>query len=417
MKYLKHLCVSACLLATVACAQTNDAAPNRLVGGDISLLPSYEEKGVSFLTQGGQTIDDLVTYLASDEVGWNAIRLRLFVDPVNASATDKGEGVWQSLDYITPLAQRVKAAGLQLMIDFHYSDSWADPGKQHKPKAWESLTDEALVTTLYDYTRDALQHLADNGAAPDYIQIGNEISFGMLWETAHVDAYHDKNWTIFAQLLNSGAKACREVCPDARIIIHTEQAGNTTTTVNYYKKLDDYGVDYDIIGLSYYPFWHKSLSQLSTTLNALGESFPERKVQIVETAYYYQYAPSSGYDAESAPWPSTREGQKAYADAIVAELNKHANVNGLYWWFPEENGYRNSVLDSWINRGLFDNNTGRALPALYSLKAFAQTTGVSGLAADRQPGDDLPAYNLAGQRVEKQHYKGILVSGKAYLQK
>ena len=391
----------------MACAQTQPQ-PTRLVGGDISLLPSYEQAAVKYLTQDGKTIDDLVSYLASEEVGWNAIRLRLFVEPANASAKDKGEGVWQSLDYITPLARRVKAAGMQLLIDFHYSDSWADPGKQTKPLAWQSLNDEQLPQTLYDYTHDALKHLADNDATPDYIQIGNEISFGMLWETARVDAYHDTNWTSLAALLNAGAKACREVCPQARLIIHTEQAGNETTTVNYYRLLDKYSVDYDIIGLSYYPFWHKSLSQLATTLNTLAQEFPQRKVQIVETAYYYQYPPSSGYDAQSAPWPATSEGQKDYAEALVAELSKHDNIEALYWWNPEENGHQNSVLKDWINRGLFDNNTGRALPALYVLKAFIATTAIHHTATPDLSATTTP-YNLAGQRLTREPAKGVYI--------
>ena len=377
-----------------AVAQT----PSRLVGGDMSLLPSYEAASVKYFTQSGTRIDDLLSYVASPEVGWNAVRVRLFVEPSNASDEDKKQGVYQNLDYVTALGKRIKEAGMQFLLDFHYSDSWADPAKQTKPSAWSSMSVEQLNNIMYSYTKDCLQHLVNSQATPDYIQIGNEISYGMLWQTGRVHANNTDRWDVFAGFLNQGAKACREVCPDARIIIHTERAGDHSYALNYYAKLDKYNVDYDIIGLSYYPFWHKSLSQLSTTLNTLEKNFPDREVQIVETAYYYQYKPSSGYDSESAPWAVSPSGQKAYVDALVAELEKHANVTGLYWWCPEENGYQNSVLGSWINRGLFNNSNGRALPALYALKKYLGTSGIA-----LQPSSEAqlpkPRYNIVGQRI------------------
>ena len=256
---------------------------------------------------------------------------------------------------------------------------------------------EELNDVMYSYTKECLQHLVSNQATPDYIQIGNEISYGMLWQTGRVHANNTDRWDVFAGFLNQGAKACREVCPKARIIIHIERAGNHSYTLNYYTKLDKYNVDYDIIGLSYYPFWHKGLDQLSTTLNTLEKNFPNREVQIVETAYYYQYKPSSGYDSESAPWAVTPAGQKEYVDALIAELEKHSNVTGLYWWFPEENGYQNSVIGSWVNRGLFNNGNGRALPALYALKNFLGTSGIDQPTTDTWRTGGV-SYNLVGQR-------------------
>ena len=387
-------------LTTASVAQN----PSRLVGGDMSLLPSYEAASVKYFTQSGTRINDVLAYVASSEVGWNAIRVRLFVDPAKASDKDKKQGVCQDLDYVTALGKRIKEAGLQFLLDFHYSDSWADPAKQNKPSAWSSMSVEQLNDVMYSYTKECLQHLVSNQATPDYIQIGNEISYGMLWQTGRVHANNTDRWDTFAGFLNQGAKACREVCPKARIIIHVERAGDHNYTLNYYTKLDKYNVDYDIIGLSYYPFWHKALSQLSTTLNTLEKNFPNREVQIVETAYYYQYKPSTDYDSTSAPWAVTPAGQKEYVDALIAELEKHSNVTGLYWWFPEENGYQNSVIGSWVNRGLFNNSNGRALPALYALKNFLGTSGID------QPTTDTSlwgrtegaSYNLAGQRIDEQ---------------
>ena len=136
-------------------------------------------------------------------------------------------------------------------------------------------------------------------------------------------------------------------------------------------------LDYDVIGLSYYPFWHNSLSVLSQSLDMLASSFPDKKVQIVETAYYYQWQPKVGggidYDF-SSKWPVSPQGQEAFAKDLIAELKKHGNVNALYWWFPEENGNGpdNRVLSYWVNRGLWDDNTHKALPALFVLKDFVK---------------------------------------------
>jgi len=393
---MKRIITSLLLLTALTTASVAQN-PSRLVGGDMSLLPSYEAASVKYFTQSGTRINDVLTYVASSEVGWNAIRVRLFVDPAKASDEDKKQGVCQDLDYVTALGKRIKEAGLQFLLDFHYSDSWADPSKQNKPSAWSSMSVEELNDVMYSYTKECLQHLVSNQATPDYIQIGNEISYGMLWQTGRVHANNTDRWDVFAGFLNQGAKACREVCPKARIIIHIERAGNHSYTLNYYTKLDKYNVDYDIIGLSYYPFWHKGLDQLSTTLNTLEKSFPNREVQIVETAYYYQYKPSTGYDSESAPWAVTPAGQKEYVDALIAELEKHSNVTGLYWWFPEENGYQNSVIGSWVNRGLFNNGNGRALPALYALKNFLGTSGIDQPTTDTWRTGGV-SYNLVGQR-------------------
>ena len=393
---MKRIITSLLLLTALTTASVAQN-PSRLVGGDMSLLPSYEAASVKYFTQSGTRINDVLTYVASSEVGWNAIRVRLFVDPAKASDEDKKQGVCQDLDYVTALGKRIKEAGLQFLLDFHYSDSWADPSKQNKPSAWSSMSVEELNDVMYSYTKECLQHLVSNQATPDYIQIGNEISYGMLWQTGRVHANNTDRWDVFAGFLNQGAKACREVCPKARIIIHIERAGNHSYTLNYYTKLDKYNVDYDIIGLSYYPFWHKGLDQLSTTLNTLEKNFPNREVQIVETAYYYQYKPSTGYDSESAPWAVTPAGQKEYVDALIAELEKHSNVTGLYWWFPEENGYQNSVIGSWVNRGLFNNGNRRALPALYALKNFLGTSGIDQPTTDTWRTGGV-SYNLVGQR-------------------
>ena len=357
--------------------------PAYFAGGDIAVLQSYEDKGVTYYDDKGAKIDDVLKYMKSEAVGWNAARVRLFVNPVRKDPDGGTDAqVCQDLDYVVRLCKRIKDAGFALLLDFHYSDTWADPSNQWIPKEWASLSEEQLRKKVYDYTKDCLEVLKMNGASPDFIQPGNEISYGMLW-SATVDRNSqtnrcyagspEANWTRFKALLSEATKACREVCPRAKIVLHSERSGQRGVLKDYLTRLSD--VDYDIIGLSYYPFWHNDLQTLAQTLNTLQTSFPDKKVQVVETAYYYQWQPKAGqgitYDFSST-WPVSPEGQAAYARALITELKKHTNVNALFWWFPEENGNgpNSSVLTNWVNRGLWDDNTHKALPGLYVLKEF-----------------------------------------------
>ena len=349
------------------------------LGGDISVLQSYEENKVPYYDQQGNLIPDVLKYMKGEQVGWNAQRVRLFVDPQQKNPDGSRDAqVCQNLDYVVRLCKRIKQEGFALLLDFHYSDTWADPANQWIPQEWEGLSEIELQAKVYQYTKECLQRLVDEGATPDFVQPGNEISYGMLWST-----YANRNdrsnrcfynssqesWNRFVNLLGQATKAIREVCPDAGIVLHTERSGNLDSLKDIYGRLSK--VDYDIIGLSYYPFWHGSLETLSKSLDGLAEEFPDKQVHMVEVAYHYQWPPQSEFDFSST-WPITPEGQAAYTRDLVKELKKHDNVTGLYWWFPEENGNgpNSEVLTNWVNRGLWDNESHRALPALYELKAF-----------------------------------------------
>lgn len=412
------------LFIVPACAQQP-----MYVGGDISVLQSYEDNSVAYYDLQGQRITDVVQYMKSEAVGWNAARVRLFVNP-NRKSPDGGTDaqVCQDLDYVVRFCKRLKSEGFAILLDFHYSDTWADPSNQWIPAAWASLNESQLRERVYEYTKECLTRLVEEGAAPDFIQPGNEISYGMLWSasvnrTSRTNrCYSDSpeaNWTRFIALLNQASRACREVCPDAKIMIHSERSGDANALKLFYTKLA--AVDYDIIGLSYYPFWHKSLSVLAQSLNMLAQSFPGKPVQIVETAYYYQWQPAVGngitYDFSST-WAVSPEGQAAFTRDLVKELKKHANVNGLYWWFPEENGNgpNSAVLTGWINRGLWNNSTHRAMPALYELKAFAEGANSIGLLNDKQSKDNetVVRYDLQGRRLSTPH-RGIAIEQRGAL--
>lgn len=349
---------------------TNMTAQQRLLGGDISMLTKYEQAGTIYRDAKGKKMKALKLF---KKAGWNAMRLRLFVDPSQASGEHKDEGVCQDIDYVKQLGKRIKKAGFQLMLDFHYSDTWADPGKQFTPASWQGASAETLADSVYQYTKRSLLAMKHAGAEPDLIQVGNEISFGMLWPTAKTLPTEDTNWQEFIAMLKQGCKACREICPKAKIIIHTEQAGKWDNTKAFYDRLTTANLDYDIIGLSYYPMWHDRIPVLHNTLDNLAQRYPGKQVMIVEAAAYYSHKNdkwAKSADEFSEFYPISVEGQTTFTRNLVQELSKHPQVTGLFWWFPEENESGNTQIKSWLNRGLFDNETGKALPSIDEMKKF-----------------------------------------------
>lgn len=406
------------LLTTVFLTVTMTiSAQQRYVGGDISLLPTYEANGAWWNDADNQHITDMLQYLKSQ--GFTSLRVRLFVDPSKAHQAHKMQGVRQDLAYVKALGQRIKAAGFTFLLDFHYSDSWADPSKQFTPDTWLSLTDEQLYQKIYDYTRDCLQQLVATGATPDFIQTGNEISYGMLWgkgvktedtydasagkgevkysnndasyKLCYYDDRHEANWQRFIKLLKQAGKACREVCPEAKIILHSERVPRPANIGNFMQRMQEGGVDYDILGLSYYPYTHGSLTQLGLALNQTANY--DKDVMIVETGYYYAWEPSDVESSQKATWPITPAGQAAYVRDLVAYLKDKPRVIGLYWWSVEntENGIddwdNKRVTDGWVNYSLFNDKDdkvwgyGKVMPAMAELKAFAEgsSTGIVGV--------------------------------------
>ena len=388
----------------------NIHADDKYVGGDISLLPSYVSHGAHYYDTNGNAISSPLAYFG--EQGMNAMRVRLFVNPANASATHQGEGVCQDLDYVKTLGKQIKDAGMALMLDFHYSDTWADPAKQWTPKEWLSLSDNDLYEQIYNYTKAVLEEMKAAGATPDFIQTGNEISYGMLWGAENTSSpkkcyvNNESNWPRFTTLLKKAASACREVCPQARIIIHTERVAQGNVLKQFYNKMKSYDVDYDIIGLSYYPYYHGTLQTLNSVLTDMENSFPEKKIMIVETGYFHHWQPSNvSYDL-SGTYPISAEGQKAFAEALINILNDHAHVCGLFWWMMEanENGldwYTQRVTEGWYNAGLFDNETGKAMPAITILKNFLKEgAGIHNIPSDNNRPATL--YTIDGRSIGHQ---------------
>ena len=399
-------------LAFVSC-MTLAATAQKYVGGDLSVLLKYEEQKATYLDKDGKAIADVLAF--GKEQGWNTVRMRLFADP----SKDTDKNVCQDIEYVKSLGKRIKAAGLYFMLDFHYSDTWADPEHQTMPLEWGMINTPAFEY-IYTYTKTNLEALVTAAATPDFIQIGNEISFGMLWDGCKVSAnsnwtaYEDTNWDHFSTALKNASKACREMCPEAKIVIHTEQcANNPTLDVAFFKRIQQYDIDYDIIGTSYYPYFKGPLANLDKGLSELEKNFPDKQIQLVETGYPSKWeVKGSTYDYTKT-YPYSHEGQRQYAADLIATLKKHPQVNGLSWWYAEANakGCTGSLAEGWYNASLFDNETGRALPALYELKAFDDgSTGIGSISADRQHTDDA-WYSLSGRSLEgRPQQKGLYIN-------
>ena len=399
-------------VSLLLCSLTSTHA-QKYVGGDLSVLLKYEEQKATYLDKDGKAIADVLAFVK--EQGWNTVRVRLFADP----SKDTDKNVCQDIEYVKSLGKRIKAAGLCFMLDFHYSDTWADPEHQTMPLEWGMINTPAFEY-IYTYTKTNLEALVTAAATPDFIQIGNEISFGMLWDGCKVSAnsnwtaYEDTNWDHFSTALKNASKACREMCPEAKIAIHTEQcANNPTLDVAFFKRIQQYDIDYDIIGTSYYPYFKGPLANLDKGLSELEKNFPDKQIQLVETGYPSKWeVEGSTYDYTKT-YPYSHEGQRQYAADLITTLKKHPQVNGLSWWYAEANakGCTGSLAEGWYNASLFDNETGRALPALYELKAFDDgSTGIGSISADRQQADDT-WYSLSGRRLEgRPQQKGLYIN-------
>jgi beta-galactosidase len=231
----------------------------KMLGADISFLPQLEDRGMKFSDNGVQK-DPMV--IMKDH-GFNYIRLRIFNDPARDSGYSPKKG-FCDLEHTKQMAKRIKAAGMKFLLDFHYSDYWADPGKQYKPAAWRNLSFDELKKALYDYTRKVIQELKDQGTTPDMVQVGNEINHGMVWpegNVSHVDS--------MAQLIAAGIAAVKAVDPSVIIMLHVALGGQNDESVFFMDQAMKRKLHFDVIGLSYYPKWHGALDDLRDNMNDL----------------------------------------------------------------------------------------------------------------------------------------------------
>jgi arabinogalactan endo-1,4-beta-galactosidase len=249
------------------------------------------------------------------------------------------------------------------------------------------------------------------GATPDFIQTGNEISYGMLWGTqAQASGNNttrcytnspEANWTRFIALLKQAGKACREVCPQAKIIIHSERTPQPTVLTDFFDRMKTAELDFDIIGLSYYPAYHGNLNQLETAITTLENKNYGKDIMVVETGYSYAWALDDTKFDYTATYKYSEEGQQKFTADLVSQLNKHESVKGLFWWWMEDNGNK-SVTDKWWNAALYNHETGKPYAAFYELKNF--TNGSTGIQDIRQETERNKTawYSLDGRRLGHQ---------------
>jgi arabinogalactan endo-1,4-beta-galactosidase len=267
-----------CLVFLMFLISTNDVHAQFVKGADIGWLPQMEATGCKFYDSTG-TQKDCLQILK--EHGINTVRLRVWVNP----STDKINGHCSKKE-VAALALRAKNRGMRIMIDFHYSDSWADPGKQNKPAAWTNHTFSQLLTDVYDYTFTVLDTLKSIGATPEWIQIGNEITYGMLWPDGNTT-----NWAQLAQLLNKGYDAAKAVDNSIKVVLHLDQGEDSVRFRTFFDNAEVQNVKYDVIGASYYPYYAGSdytmtILNLGGNLNTMAEYYT-KEVMVVEVGGDY----------------------------------------------------------------------------------------------------------------------------------
>jgi arabinogalactan endo-1,4-beta-galactosidase len=305
----------------------NNQEPSFIKGADISWLPQMEATGYKFYNDNGVEED---CFKILKDHGINSIRLRTFVDPsdnIFSGHCNKAETV--------AMAVRAQKWGMKVMIDFHYSDSWADPGKQRKPKAWEGHDFPTLLKDLYDYTFDVMTSLKSAGITPEWVQVGNEIPGGMIYPEGS-----SSNWGQLSQLINKGYDAIKAVSPASKVILHVDQGNNNGRFRGWFDNAKSNGAKYDVIGLSYYPYWLAGNPDYSLSIDDLGANLNDmasrygKEVMVVEVG---------GEDNKV---------QNTY-DMLVAVQKKVLEVPdkkglGVFYWEPEgARSWSHYALSAW----------------------------------------------------------------------
>ena len=294
-----------------------------IMGMDASCVPSLEASGVRYYDFDGTEKD---VYEILSQNGINYIRVRVWNDPFDANGNGYGGGNCD-IENAIEIGKRATKYGLKLLVNFHYSDFWADPAKQMVPKAWTDMKIDEKSEALYQYTKASLEKLVNAGVDVGMVQIGNETNGYMCGE---------KNWTNIAKLMNAGSKATREVCPNALVALHFANPEKVSNYKNYAYYLSSQRVDYDVFASSYYPFWHGTLDNLAEILNYVTEAYG-KKTMIAETAYVNtledtDFFGNTGEDALK-PYPFTEQGQANHLVSLVdTAVNKMTDCIGVFYW-------------------------------------------------------------------------------------
>jgi arabinogalactan endo-1,4-beta-galactosidase len=316
------------------------------VGADLSFLKQAEQHGMIFKDKG---VAKPGLEIFKDH-GYSWIRLRLFHTPTDLP---------NNLEYTIALAKDAKKLGYHFLLDYHYSDTWADPGKQFLPKAWEKLSHPQLVQAVFDYTKQTISAFREAGVLPDMVQIGNEVINGMMWPDGHLP----EHWDNFADLVKAGiagVEAGAGDSPHPRIMIHIDRGGDKIQTKAFFDKLNSYDVKYDAIGQSFYPWWQGSLNDLRENMFFMAREY-KKDIFVVEAAYNWRPAE---YKKQPGPFPETPEGQQQFLEEVnrIVQETPDGLGKGVFWWEP-------AVAGPLGSRGFFD-DSGNALPVLTTFDKY-----------------------------------------------
>ncbi len=346
-----------------------------LLGADVSALAGRPEMASRFQEDGrpGSEIAILAKH------GWNAFRLRVFVDPVRQAPDN-------SLEKTIPVAKEIKASGARLMIDIHYSDTWADPQHQEIPMAWRDMDAAQLEAQVEAYSANVILKLREAGAMPDLVQVGNEITGGMLWPIGHVrvppssvklDAgpiqalpipYDDaRQWENFTRLLKAGIRGVRSASTgqEPGIVIHIDCGGDWPVTQWFFDHLAKAGVDFDLIGQSFYPYYHGTPEDLQRNLSETFRAY-RKPILVAETGYSRSGGEAIRAERKYNLWPGTPDGQLQFLADVIGTVKRAAGGAGVFYWAPEgrQLGSGNSLWNT-------DGSPGPAVSVLASLPALA----------------------------------------------
>ena len=369
-------------------------------GMDLSTLLELEQCGAKYHMDGQEM--DILDICRKNDI--DTIRIRIWNDPKSPSGEAYGAGN-NDLNAAIEIGKRVTEAGLGVLINFHYSDFWADPGKQFKPKAWENYSVEELEQAVYDFTKESMEQILAAGVNVTMIQVGNELSNGLMWPEGQL---WDKekglidNYANVAMFVNAGIRACREVKAEIPLMIHLDNGGNNELYRRWFDHYIPQGEDFEYIGLSYYPFWHGRLDQLEYNMNDIAVRFGKELI-VVEVSMGFTMEDYASYEKlesekrkgyatrpsliENIDYPMTVQGQVDFTKDFLNRIAKVADDKGcgFFWWEPawipvEGSGWATEASlayihdkgpcgNEWANQALFDYE-GNALPTWDVIREF-----------------------------------------------
>lgn len=359
-------------------------------GMDVSSLKELEALGAKYYHDGVEK--DLFEILK--EYGTNAIRLRLWNDPYSETKEPYGAGN-SDLETTIELGKRALEKGFGLLLDFHYSDFWADPGKQRIPKAWRGMDVPRLEQAVYEYTRETLLKLKEAGAFPTMVQVGNELTSGLLWPFGKVPEYDN-----IARFLNAGIRAVRSVENTLPVMLHLDNGGNNALYRTWFDEFLKRGEDFEVIGLSYYPFWHGTLQALEDNMRDLAARY-KKELIVAEVSMGHTMEDYASYEqlgsgerkgmatkpelAAKIEYPMTEQGQSDFMQDFMRRISSVEGARGFFYWEPgwlpvPGSGWANEAAlayigekgpggNEWANQALFD-YSGHPLKALETIRDF-----------------------------------------------